>query len=367
MEDPTGGMAINYTDLAQDLIAWFQLHARDLPWRHNRTPYRVWLAEVMLQQTRVETVISYHAEFLERFPTLHSLAASSLEDVLRVWEGLGYYARARNLHAAARQVVERYEGQLPDAFEELIALPGLGPYTAGAVASIAFGEPVIALDGNARRVLSRLFTVDGDPRRAATRKELESRARACLPPDRPGLFNEALIELGATVCHPRNPECDRCPLADTCQAHAQGREEAFPERAPRRAVPHYDVTAAVLIRDGKVLLAQREQDDFLGGLWDFPGGKQEDGEDLVQCLQREMEEELGIEVAVGERLLHLDHAYTHFRITLHAFRCELVRGVPQCLECADVRWVEPAELGDFPMSVADRRIADWIQSKRITL
>jgi A/G-specific adenine glycosylase len=225
---------------------------------------------------------------------------------------------------------------------------------------------VIALDGNARRVLSRLFTVAGDPRRAATRKQLETLARACLPAERPGLFNEALIELGATVCHPQNPECDRCPLTHACQAHAQGEEEAFPERAPRRAVPHYDVTAAVLVRDGKVLLAQREEDDFLGGLWDFPGGKQEDGEDLAQCLQRELQEELGIEVAVGERLLQFDHAYTHFRITLHTFRCQLLRGTPRCLECAAVRWVEPEKLGDLPMSVADRRIADWIQSERKT-
>jgi A/G-specific adenine glycosylase len=317
----------------------------------------------MLQQTRTETVIPYYARFLERFPTVETLAQAPLEEVLKVWEGLGYYARARNLHAAARQVVEAYAGQLPDTFEVLVTLPGLGPYIAGAVASIAFGVPVVALDGNARRVVSRLFAVAGDPRRAATKKRLQTLTQACLPAGRPGLFNEALIELGATVCHPRNPECDRCPLAGACQAHAQRQEEDFPRRVPRRAVPHYHVTAGVVMQDGLVLVTQRERDDFLGGLWEFPGGKQEDGEDLVQCLARELEEEVGIEVAVGESLLRFDHAYTHFRITLHAFLCRLIRGEPRCLECANVRWVEPAELGDFPMSVADRRIADWIQNE----
>ena len=350
-------------DLARDLIPWFQRHGRDLPWRHRRTPYRVWLAEVMLQQTRVETAIPYYARFLERFPTVEALALAPLEEVLKIWEGLGYYARARHLHAAARQVVGEYDGRLPNTFEALIGLPGLGPYTAGAVASIAFDVPVIALDGNARRVLSRLFAVAGDPRRAATRKRLEALAEDCLPVESPGLFNEALIELGATICHPRNPECDHCPLVGACQAHAQGLEEAFPQRAPRRPVPHYHVTAGVVMRNGVVLVTQRERDDFLGGLWEFPGGKQEDGEDLTQCLVRELEEEVGIEVAVREPLLRFDHAYTHFHITLHTFRCELVRGVPQCLECADVRWVEPAELADLPMSVADRRIADWIQNE----
>ncbi|MGD1993120.1 MAG: A/G-specific adenine glycosylase [Anaerolineae bacterium] len=361
MGDSTPHTAENCIDLTRNLVVWFRCSARDLPWRHDRTPYRVWLAEVMLQQTRTETAIPYYARFLERFPSIESLAKASLEEVLKVWEGLGYYARARHLHAAARQVVREHGGRLPETFEELIALPGVGSYTAGAVASIAFGAPVVALDGNASRVLSRRFAVAGDPRRAVTRKRLETLAQACLLAECPGVFNEALIELGATVCHPRNPECGRCPLANACRAHAQGREEAFPQRAPRRPVPHYDVTAAVLTRDGTVLVTQRERDDFLGGLWEFPGGRQEDGETLAQCLRRELQEELGIEVAIGEPLLRFGHAYTHFRITLHVFRCELLRGVPQCLECAAVRWARPEELDALPMSVADRRIADLVQ------
>lgn len=344
------------------MLAWFAAHARDLPWRRDRTPYRVWVAEVMLQQTRVETVIPYYDRFLQRFPTVEALVEASLEEVLKVWEGLGYYARARNLHAAARRVVVEYGGQLPPAYEALRELPGMGPYIAGAVASIAFGRPVVALDGNGRRVLARLFAVEGDPRRTAVRRRLEALARSLLPSDRPGPFNEALMELGATVCLPRAPRCDRCPLAGDCRARQAGAEAQYPTRAASRPVPHYQVAAAVLLReDGRVLVARRREEDFLGGLWEFPGGKQEDGETLRECLARELREELGIGVEVGERLLTLEHAYTHFRITLHAFRCALREGEPRCLECADLRWVLPAEMDALPMSVADRRIAQAVQ------
>jgi|YNPNPStandDraft_1061719.scaffolds.fasta_scaffold17834_3 A/G-specific adenine glycosylase len=350
--------------LSERLLAWFDQHARPLPWRRDRTPYRVWVAEVMLQQTQAETVIPYYARFLARFPTLETLAAAELEDVLKVWEGLGYYARARNLHAAARQVMAELGGRLPGTFEGLRALPGFGPYTAGAVASIAFGQPVVALDGNARRVLTRLFAVEGDLRRAPATPRLMALGQALLPPDRPGAFNEALMELGATLCRPRAPHCADCPLSGDCLAHRAGRETLFPQTTPRRPQPHYDVTAAVLTRlDGCVLLTRRAANDFLGGLWEFPGGKREAGESLPQCLAREMREEVGVEVEVGEPFLRLKHAYTHFRITLYVFRCRLLNGEPRCLDCAGVRWVAPAEMDALPMSATDRRIARAVQAE----
>jgi A/G-specific adenine glycosylase len=346
---------------AQRLLTWFARHARDLPWRRERTPYRVWVAEVMLQQTRVETVVPYYERFLARFPTVEALADAPLEKVLKVWEGLGYYARARNLHAAARQVVIAHQGRLPDTFEGLRALPGVGRYIGGAVASIAFGRDVAAVDGNVRRVLCRVFGIREDVTRSAAQRKLETLATDLLPPGRAGAFNEALMELGATVCTPRAPRCDRCPLRDLCWAYAGGDPEALPVRRPRRPVPHYDVAAAVTARaDGRVLVAQRNADDMLGGLWEFPGGRREDGETLPECLAREMREELGVEVEVSDEdgpLVVVKHAYTHFRITLHAFRCQLVAGQPRCLDCAAFRWVRPAELDALPMSVADRKIA----------
>ena len=357
---------------AMRLLDWFARRSRDLPWRRERTPYRVWVAEVMLQQTQVETVVPYYERFLESFPTVEALAVAPLEEVLKAWEGLGYYARARNLHAAARRVVTAHAGQLPDTFERLLALPGVGRYIGGAVASIAFGRDVAAVDGNARRVLCRVFEVREDVTRSGVQRKLETLAAGLLPPGRAGAFNEALMELGATVCTPRAPLCDRCPLVDLCRATAAGDPEALPVRRPRRQIPHYDVPAAVTVRaDGRVLVAQRNVDDMLGGLWEFPGGKREDGETLPECLVREMREELGVEVAVGEQLVVVRHAYTHFRITLHAFHCQLVGGEPRCLDCAAFRWVTLAELDGLPMSVADRRVAlalsEWVNARRVYL
>jgi A/G-specific adenine glycosylase len=351
-----------HANFAQRLLDWFAAEARDLPWRHNHSPYRVWLAEVMLQQTQVDTAVPYYERFLARFPTVEALAAAPLEEVLKLWEGLGYYARARNLHAAARQVVAEHTGQIPDTFETLLTLSGVGRYTAGAVASIAFGQDVPAVDGNVRRVLARVFAVREDVSRSGTQRELETLAQSLLPPGHAGAFNEALMELGATVCTPRAPKCDRCPLRALCQAHAAGEQESLPVKRPRRRTPHYDVTAAVTVgQDGRVLVAQRNADDMLGGLWEFPGGKCEEGETLPECLEREMREELDVAVEVGEPLTVVKHAYTHFRITLHAFRCRIIAGDPRCLDCAAFRWVDPAELDALPMSVADRKIAQALR------
>jgi A/G-specific adenine glycosylase len=346
------------SDFAQCLLAWFATEARDLPWRRDRSPYRVWLAEVMLQQTQVDTVAPYYERFLVHFPTIRMLAKAPLEKVLKLWEGLGYYTRARNLHAAARQIVAQHSGQIPDTFEALLALPGVGRYTAGAIASIAFGRDVPAVDGNVRRVLARVFAIREDVSRSAVQRKLEALAADLLPAGQAGTFNEALMELGAIVCTPRAPRCGHCPLRELCQAYTTGEQETLPVKRPRKQTPHYDVAAAVTLdQDGHVLVAQRNADDMLGGLWEFPGGKREDGETLPECLAREMREELDVEVKVGELLTVVKHAYTHFRITLHAFRCRVMKGEPCCRDCAAFRWVSPAELDALPMSVADRKIA----------
>jgi A/G-specific adenine glycosylase len=351
--------------LTDRLLTWFAEHARDLPWRVARTPYRVWIAEVMLQQTQVDTVIPYYERFLDRFPSVQALANASMDEVLKSWEGLGYYARARNLHAAAQRLVETHGGRLPGTCQELLALPGIGRYIGGAIASIAFDAPIAAVDGNARRVLSRVFDVRGDVTRSAVQRELEGLATQLLPADQAGTFNEALMELGALVCTSQQPACGACPLQAGCQAYATGNPEALPVRRARRRVPHYDVAAAVIHdRNLGILVAQRNLGDMLGGLWEFPGGKCETGETLPQCLAREIREELGVEIRVRELLVVVPHAYTHFRITLHAFWCQLVSGEPRCLDCASFRWIRPAELDALPMSVADRKVARFVQQHR---
>jgi A/G-specific adenine glycosylase len=354
LDDALRDHLIAHRDEARErLLSWFAAHARDLPWRHDRTPYRIWVSEVMLQQTQVETVRGYYERFLERLPTVHALADAPQEEVLKLWEGLGYYSRARSLHQAAREVVESYGGELPADVEALRALPGIGAYTSGAIASLAFGVPAPAVDGNVRRVLARVLALE-----RPKQSELEDAVRLLIPDEAPGLFNEALIELGATLCRPQNPRCLLCPWRELCKARQLGRQEDFPAPKARRETPHYDVTAAVTVReDGCILVAQRKQDAMLGGLWEFPGGKREEGETLEACLRRELQEELEITVEVGERLTKVKHGYTHFRITLYAFWCRLVKGTPRCLDCADFRWVTLEELQALPMAVTDRKIA----------
>ncbi|MFZ5915298.1 MAG: A/G-specific adenine glycosylase [Chloroflexota bacterium] len=339
------------------LLAWYAGQRRDLPWRRTHDPYGIWVAEVMLQQTQVVTVIPYYERFLARFPTVAALAAAPLEDVLKLWEGLGYYARARHLHAAAQKIVADFGGQVPDTLAGLMSLPGVGRYTAAAILSIAYGQDVPALDGNVRRVLGRVYAIEEDVTRGAGLRRLEALAQEWLPAGRAGDFNQALMDLGATVCTPRSPLCHICPLAQGCGAHQLGREEQFPLRRVRRTVPHYQVTAGVVWGDdGRFLVTQRPLEGMLGGLWEFPGGKQKPGETLADCLRRELEEELGIRVAVGELLMVVRHAYSHFRITLHAFHCRIEAGEPRALECAGWRWIHLDEARRFAFSAADHHI-----------
>ncbi|MDI7277907.1 MAG: A/G-specific adenine glycosylase [Anaerolineae bacterium] len=342
--------------LAEDLLAWFARERRDLPWRRTRDPYHIWVAEIMLVQTQVATVIPYHERFLARFPDVATLARAPLDEVLKAWEGLGYYARARNLHRAAREVLARHGGRIPSEPETLRSLPGVGDYVAGALLSIAFGQDEVALDGNVRRVLSRLFHVSGAPSSGAALAELRERARAILPRGRAGAFNQALMDLGAGICTPRRPRCAACPIEGHCQARQRGDQEELPSRRRRPRMPHFDVGAAVIWRGGQVLIAQRPAEGLLGGLWEFPGGKRQPGETLPECLRREIREELGVEVEVGEPVASVEHAFTHFRITLHAFHCRLSQGEPQPIGCADWRWVELAELERFAFSAADCKV-----------
>ena len=344
------------------LLHWWDAGHADLPWRDNAAPYAVWVAEVMLQQTQITTVIPYYRRWLARFPTVEALAAAPLDDVLKLWEGLGYYSRARNLHAAAQVIVRDHGGRLPSTAAELMKLPGVGRYTAGAVASIAFGQRAAVLDGNVIRVLSRVFDVAEDVTVPATRRRLWDLAEALVPAQRPGDYNQALMELGQGICLPQNPRCLLCPLTALCLARQRGTQLERPVRPPRRRTPHYDVVAAVIWRDGRpaygsrFLIAQRPLGGLLGGLWEFPGGKVEPGESLSDALRREIGEELALEVEPGDFLVAVAHAYTHFRITLHAFHAAYGGGEPQHLGVADHAWVTLADVERYAFAVTDRKI-----------
>jgi A/G-specific adenine glycosylase len=344
--------------LTTALVAWFDTGHRDLPWRRDRDPYRVWVSEVMLQQTRVETVVPYFERFVQRFPHVHALAEADLDDVLKAWEGLGYYRRARNLKAGAEHLVRDGGSRVPDDYDALRAVPGVGRYTAGAILSVAFDQPTAIVDGNVRRVLCRLWAVDEDPRSAAVDRWLWATAEALVPRANPGAFNESLMELGATVCTPRQPRCADCPVAGHCDARASGAPADYPRRAPKKVIPHMDVTAAVIRRGRRILITQRKPEAMLGGLWEFPGGKVEPGETLEQCLLREIDEELGITIRIEGPLVAVKHAYSHFRITLHTFLCRHSRGRPRAIGCADWRWVDPEQLRDFAFPKADRVVIE---------
>ncbi len=342
---------------AAALLAWYAAHGRALPWRGVNDPYAIWVSEVMLQQTQVATVVPYFRRWMARFPTVEALAAADEQDVLALWEGLGYYRRARALHQAARQIVAHHQGRLPADPQALQRLPGIGKYTAHAVASLAFGRDVPVLDGNVRRVLARVFAVEAPIDTAAGEKALWALAAQHLPPGRAADYNQALMDLGATICTPRAPRCAQCPVAGLCQAHRSGNPEAYPRKQRRQRQPHYTVVAAVIRRGGKVLIAQRPAEGLLGSLWEFPGGKVEHGETLETALQREIREELDTEIAIEAPFGVYRHAYTHFKVTLHAFLCRPAGPAPRPLQAQAVRWVPPAALGDFPMGKIDRQIA----------
>lgn len=361
-------MNMNYTHIADRLADWHDPSQRALPWRHadagERDPYSVWISEIMAQQTRLETVVDYFERWMARFPTVQALAAADQQEVLKLWEGLGYYARARNLHRAAQIVVKEHGGQLPNQREALLRLPGIGEYTVGAILSMAFGQAEPVLDGNVKRVLSRLADVEEPIDESATVRRLWAMADKLVhaaAEGAAGAVNEAVMELGATICTPQSPRCLICPIADACQARQQGTQHLRPVKSARRKTPHYDV-AAGLIWQGEpgasaLLIAQRPQDGMLGGLWEFPGGKLDDtDEDLQACLRREIMEELAVEIRVLEKLTVVQHAYTHFRITLHAFHARHQRGEPQALGCDDWRWVQPEQLDEFPFPVTDQKI-----------
>jgi A/G-specific adenine glycosylase len=344
-----------------ELLSWYRQQRRDLPWRGELSPYRIWISEVMLQQTQVTTVIPYYHRFLARFPTLQALAAAPLEEVLKAWAGLGYYARARNLLKAARALVEKWEGQFPETYRELRLLPGFGEYTAGAVAAIAFGETIPAVDGNVKRVLARLFAVELDVTRGQGAQQIRDMAATLVDPNSPGDWTQALMELGATICTPKSPRCLLCPVRELCQGRRQGLELRLPVKPAKKTLPHYVVTAAVIRNGDKLLIAQRPLEGMLGGLWEFPGGKCEAGETLPTCLHREIHEELGIEIEVGPLITVVKHGYTHFKITLHAFECRLVTGHPQAIAVAAWRWITLDEIEGFPFPRTDRQIIEVLQ------
>ena len=347
--------------LSSSLQHWYQLNKRGLPWRDLQPvdPYAVWVSEIMLQQTRVEAVIPYYEKWMKLFPTVQALADATEQDVLNAWEGLGYYSRARNLHKAAKIVAEKYTGELPRDLDELSKLPGIGRYTLGAIASIAFGMDVPALDGNIKRVYARLFDISEAVDAPQGEKILWVLAEKQLPKGQAGDYNQALMDLGATICIPRNPRCLICPLMKLCLARQNGTQELRPVKSPKKAVPHHVHAAGVILRDGRVLLARRPSDGLLGGMWEFPNGRvtEDPLEGLAQALKTGYNLRLRKtrrSIQEREPLTIIHHGYTHFTVSVYVYRCELASAP----EGEPLKWVQLKDLEDYPMGRIDRQIAD---------
>ncbi|MEM6453573.1 MAG: A/G-specific adenine glycosylase [Acidobacteriota bacterium] len=342
------------------LLAWYRRHARDLPWRRTRDPYAIWLSEVMCQQTRVETVIPYYERWLAALPTVDDLAAADEDRVFKLWEGLGYYRRARNLHRAAQRVVA--DGGFPIAAVDWMDLPGVGRYTAGAIASIVHGEPAPVVDGNVKRVFARLFAIDDSIDASATIRRLWSIAEALVDPEDPGAFNQALMELGARVCTPRRPQCLTCPLSSMCAARAAGRQADLPVRRAKRAVPHRDVALARVRRGARVLLVRRPPDGLLAGLWDFPHAFVEAGESPADALHRALAEiglALPADAACDAPLAETDHAFTHLRVTLRLYDASTAAG---SIDGESLDWVATDALRARALPTATRRLLDQLDA-----
>lgn len=343
------------------LLSWYRKSQRSLPWRETGDPYCIWISEIMLQQTQVDTVIPYYHRFLKAFPTVFSLARAPLQDVLKAWENLGYYSRARNIHAAARLIVEKFEGLIPDNPEVIKTLPGIGEYTAGAILSIAYGQALPAVDGNVRRILCRIFAIRKPANDIHEQKQLQQLAASLVPTKHPGDFNQALMDLGATICRAKNPECSRCPVAKLCQARLLDLQNALPVIVKTPSIPHRQAAAAIIRNSkGKLLVVQRPARGLLASLWKLPGGFIKEDENMGSSLLHSVKEELGICIRPGKYLASVNHTYTHFRITLRAYECRLLKGKPESLGCQNWRWASPTDLTKLPLSKVDRMILEVI-------
>jgi A/G-specific adenine glycosylase len=341
------------TTISNQLLKWYRKEGRNLPWRNTYAPYSVWLSEIMLQQTQVETVIPYFSRFLEAFPSLPLLARASLDQVLKQWEGLGYYSRARNLHQSAKIIVEQFQGVFPNRFDELFALPGIGRSTAGAIMSIAYNLPYPILDGNVRRVLSRLFSLQLPPGKELD-QHLWRHSSSLLSEKEPRSFNSALMDLGATICKPKEPLCGSCPLKSSCLGLKNNLQNALPIKIKRKKVPLRIHATQIIWKNNRVFIRKRKNEGLLGGLWEFPGESVTRPPLQDRHFVSTLYAESGVRLKILQFLFKLTHTFTHFKLELYVFNARVLSGKLE--ENETERWITLDQLDSFAFSAADKKI-----------
>lgn len=353
--------------LQNKLLCWFQENKRLLPWRGGKSWYEIWISEVMLQQTQVDTVIPYYHRFMEKFSTVEQLATASQQDVLKVWEGLGYYSRARNLHTAAHIIVTKYKSQLPVNREELLKIPGFGPYTANAVLSLAFNQPYGVMDGNVKRVLSRIYAIKEDIRNLKTLKRIQELMNKLLPQDFSGEFNEAIMELGAMICKPSSPDCMACPLSGDCLAYKQKTVNAIPYKSKKLPIPSRQSLACIIYHQDQFLMVKRPQNEMLAGLWEFPILNMNDGKNKPDQDLKDIKEHFNLEAHYLKSWLAIKHSYTHFHFNLTSKLFHSVKKEFQSDFYDDFRWLDLNNLKKLPLHKAILKVLNPIEEELVSI
>lgn len=359
-------MKVRVKEFQQDLLSWYEQEKRSLPWRETGDPYRIWVSEIMLQQTRVDTVIPYYERFMERFPTIEDLAEADLEEVYRLWEGLGYYSRAKNLHLAVREVKEQYGGVVPDTPEEIHKLKGIGPYTAGAILSIAYNLPEPAVDGNVMRVLSRIFLIEEDITKGKTRKIFEELVRKIIAKEDPSSFNQALMELGALICTPKSPKCIGCPVYSHCGAVKEGRQEELPVKTKSKKGKSVEMAVGLVQKENqRWLICKRPPEGLLANLWEFPGVEASLDEEKMQVsLTRFLYHQFGIKALPKQKLLEYSHVFSHLQWNIHLYSCTLLSVGHKMDLPVEHQWVTIEEMDQFPFSASQRKIVTYLKENQ---
>ncbi|WP_018395679.1 A/G-specific adenine glycosylase [Bacillus sp. 37MA] len=352
---------MNITKFQQDLVNWYEAEKRDLPWRHERDPYKIWVSEIMLQQTRVDTVIPYFNRFMEQFPTIDALAGADEEDVMKAWEGLGYYSRVRNLQSAVKEVAESYGGIVPEKKEDFLSLKGVGPYTGGAVLSIAYGLPEPAVDGNVMRVISRLLTIWDDIAKPSTRKIFERAVEELMYKENPSSFNQALMELGAIICTPTSPSCLLCPVQNHCQAFEEGVQRELPVKTKKKSDKKVHMGAVVLTtNDGRILIEKRPESGLLANLWQFPNMELPAGTNPRRILESFIETEYGVKAKVNtEKATEITHVFSHLTWNIDVYT-GIIEGE---VEKKRSKFVKEEEVESFAFSVSHQKIWKYVKGQ----